>query len=103
MLNDKAERLPLNRHTCTSPPASPGGMGRRASFIQSLVNVPICFPECSKEEFIGMLCGCGQQLIKWVFFVFFPEIQLIGHSRDIELAEEEDSWPQLSWQFADVY
>lgn len=68
--------------TLADPPACTGGAGRRASSSYS-VNVPICFPECWKGEFIAMICSNGQKLIK----CSFAEFHLIGHSRDTELKE----------------
>lgn len=91
------QRVCLRIGTLANLPASPEGMGRRASFSHSPVNVPICFPECSKEVFIAVCCGCRLILIK----CSFAEIHLIGHGRDGELEEEEESWPPPR-QFADV-
>lgn len=91
------QRVCLRIGTLANLPASPEGMGRRASFSHSPVNVPICFPECSKEVFIAVCCGCRLILIE----CSFAEIHLIGHGRDGELEEEEESWPPPR-QFADV-
>lgn len=78
--------------------ACAGGMGSKTSFSHSPLNVPICFPVCSKEEYITIFYGCGQALIK----CSFAEIHLIGHSGDSELKEEEECCP-LPRQFAHVH
>lgn len=44
------------------------GQGEPLPAAPSPVNVPICFPKCSEEEFIAVFCGSGQKLIKCLFF-----------------------------------
>lgn len=74
-----------------APPATPPGRDQSAASSPSLLNVPICIPECSEGEFSTALAGFRQKLIK----CSFAEFNLIAHSGDEEPEEESEEWPGL--------
>lgn len=109
--NDRAEILPkvtdLTPPSLSPPRASPLVVQARRAFPAAPlpVNVPICFPKCSEEEFITVFCSCGQKLIKRLFLLnlvnwsqWWPGVVWVEKWKGEERVGGQSVWP-----FTDVY
>lgn len=106
--NDRAQISPqkvgtLRRSKATPPQASPPPTQWCRQEAPSPINVPICFPKCSQEEFITVFFFCGgsggQKLIKDSFL-----LNSVNWPRGWSDAEwRREFGGRSTWQFTDVY